>query len=123
MQRRYFSQPIRLIGDFGAIALSTDPDRHLRDKLLAILFTSPGERVNHPEFGVGLRRTLFEGIDDLMLAALRFQIIQGLRRDIGPEIAVDDLRIESDPEAGEVAIFIDYRRVADDVPQGLEVRL
>lgn len=123
MARRYFSQPVRIVGDLATVALTTDPDRHLRDKLLAILFTSPGERVNRPEFGVGLRRSLFEGIDDLMLAALRFRIIQGVRRDLGPEVALDDLRIASAPEHGEISIFIDYHRLDDDVPLGLEVRL
>lgn len=123
MAYRFFSQPLRIVGDLATIALTTDADRHLRDKLLSILFTSPGERVNRPEFGVGLRRTLFEGIDDLMLAALRFRIIQGLRRDLGPEVAVDDLRIISEAELGEIAVFIDYHRVADQVPHGLEVRL
>jgi phage baseplate assembly protein W len=123
MTYRFFSQPLRILGDLASVALTTDADRHLRNKLLAILFTSPGERVNRPEFGVGLRRELFEGIDDLMLAALRFRIVQGLRRDLGPEVAVDDLRIVSEPERGEIAIFIDYHRVADALPRGLEVRL
>ncbi len=120
---RYLSQPVRIVGDLATLALTTDADRHLRDKLLAILFTSPGERVNRPEFGVGLRRAVFEGINELMLAALRFRILQGLRRDIGPEIEIDELRIEMAPEHGEIAIFIDYHRVADQVSQGLEVRL
>lgn len=120
---RYLSHPIRIVSDLASVALTTDPDRHLRDKLLAILFTSPGERVNRPEFGVGLRRQVFEGIGDLMLAALRFRIIQGLRRDIGPEVVIDDLRIEASEPDGQVSIFIDYHRVADAVPHGLEVRL
>lgn len=123
MAVRYFSHPLRIVGDLATVALTTDADRHVRDKILTILFTSPGERVNRPAFGVGLRRTLFEGIDDLMLAALRFRIIQGLRRDLGPEVAVDELRIVPAPDHGEVSIFIDYHRVADQVPHGLEVQL
>jgi phage baseplate assembly protein W len=123
MSFRYFSHPIRIVGDLATVALTTDADRHVRDLILTILFTSPGERVNRPDFGVGLRKTLFEGIDELMLAALRFRIIQGLRRDLGPEVAIDDLRLVPEPDLGEVAIFIDYRRLADQVPRGLEVRL
>jgi uncharacterized protein len=120
---RYLSQPVRSVGELATLALTTDTDRHLRDKLLAILFTSPGERVNRPEFGVGIRRTLFEGQSELMLAALRFRILQGLRRDIGRELEIDDLRIELLPEHGEVSLFIDYHRIADAIPHGLEVRL
>lgn len=120
---RYLSQPVRIVGDLASLALTDDGDRHLRDKLLAVLFTSPGERVNRPDFGVGVRKTTFEGIDELMLAALRFRILQGLRRDVGSEIDIDDLRIETAPEEGRVSIFIDYRRIDDALPRGLEVQL
>jgi uncharacterized protein len=123
MVSRYLSQPIRLVGGLATVALTADADRHLRDKILAVLFTSPGERINRPDFGVGLRRSLFEGIDDLMTAALRFRIVQGLRRDIGPEIVVEDVRVVPDPDAGEITIYIDYQRAGDGAAQGLEVRL
>src|SRR5262245_6179205 len=123
MADRFLHQPLRFIGGpAGQVALTADADRHLRDKILAALFTSPGERVNMPAFGVGLRRALFEGVDDLMLAALRFQIVQGLRRDVGDEIAIDDVRLDA-PAEGEVVVSIDYRRAGERAIRGIEVRL
>ena len=125
MAERYLFQPFRFVGETGSAtaAVTEDPDRHMRDKILAVLFTAPGERVNNPEFGVGLRRAVFEGIDDLLIGALRFRIVQGLRRDLGDDVVVDDLAIESDSEAGEIVILIAYRRASELTLRQLEVRL
>jgi len=35
-------------------------DRHVIDMLYQLLFTSPGERVNRPDFGCGLLNLVFE---------------------------------------------------------------
>ena len=43
----------------GRTAL-TDDDDHIRDMLEQLLFTNLGERVNRPDFGTGIQRTLFE---------------------------------------------------------------
>src|SRR3954451_5603404 len=59
----FIYQPFKLRDDRGAIAVTDDPDRHLRDKLLAILFTAPGASVNRPDFCVGLDRALFDPLD------------------------------------------------------------
>jgi len=52
----YIRQPFKLRDERGAIAVISNADAHLRDKVLAVLFTAPGERVNNPRFGVGLNR-------------------------------------------------------------------
>ena len=38
---------------------STDDDDHIRDMIEQLLFTSPGERVNRPDFGSGLLQLVF----------------------------------------------------------------
>ena len=114
-------QPFKLRADRGAIAVTGDVDRHLRDKVLAVLFTAPGERVNNPRFGVGLDRTLFEGLDELTIAAVEFRIGEGMRRELGDEAVIDDVGIEVDPENGQLLISIDYRRRADLSPRNLEI--
>lgn len=122
MAVRFLYQPFR-IGDHGGVSVTTDADRHLRDKILAVLFTAPGERVNHPTFGVGLNRVVFEPLDELTLTALEFRIAQGLRRDVGDELVVDGLDLRPDPENGEVVLEIRFRRRVDRRPKRLEVRL
>jgi phage baseplate assembly protein W len=117
----FIYQPFKLRDDRGAIAVTDDADRHLRDKILAVLFTAPGERVNLPRFGVGLDRTLFEGLDDLTVSAVEFRIGDGLRRHLGDEVIVDAVDVESDADAGQLLISIDYRRRSDLTARTLEI--
>jgi len=119
----FMYQPFRLRDERGAIAVIDDADRHLRDKVLAVLFTAPGERVNEPRFGVGLNRMVFEPMDDLSAGALEYRIAEGLRRDLGPE--ADVLRVSVDPglDGGELMVAISYQRRVDRVTRTLEVVL
>ncbi len=116
-------QPFKLRDDRGAIAVTGDADRHLRDKVLAVLFTAPGERVNAPRFGVGLDRTVFEGLDDLTVGAVEFRIADGLRRELGDEALIDAIAVETDPDNGQLLISIEYRRRTDRRPRNLEIVL
>ena len=121
MSESYVIQPFRLRDDRGAIAVTSDADRHLRDKILAVLFTAPGERVNDPRFGVGLDRTVFETLDPLTVSAVQFRIADGLRRDVGDEALIDGVSVETDPDNGQLLISIDYRRRIDRAPRNLEI--
>ena len=55
---------------------TTDADDHVRDLIYQVLFTSPGERVNRPEFGCGLKQLVFSPISDAMAAATE-QLVHG----------------------------------------------
>jgi phage baseplate assembly protein W len=121
MAELFVYQPFKLRDDRGAIAVTDDLDRHLRDKILAILFTAPGERVNQPTFGVGLDRTLFEPLDPLTAAAVEFRITDGMRRELADEAQVDTVDVDTDPDGGQLLIAIEYRRLTDRSPRRLEV--
>jgi phage baseplate assembly protein W len=123
MAELFVYQPFKLRDDRGAIAVTGDADRHLRDKILAVLFTAPGERVNAPRFGVGLDRAVFEGLDELTVAAVEFRIAEGMRRELGEEAEIDAVDVETDPENGQMLISIDYRRRTDRRPRNLEIVL
>lgn len=51
-------------------------DDHLRDMIELVLFTTPGERVNRPEFGCGVRQLVFAPNSDALAAATE-QLIHG----------------------------------------------
>lgn len=122
MADRYLHHPFRF-GAQGGVAVIDDPDRHLRDKVEAVLFTAPGERVNNPDFGVGLNRAVFDGLSELTIAALEFRISQAIRRDLGDEIMVDSVDVEAEPEDGALIVKLAFRRRTDRVPRNLEVKL
>lgn len=118
---RFGAEKTPLSGVHNGVAVTGDADRHLKDKILAVLFTAPGERVNQPRFGVGLNRTVFDAMDELMIAAVEFRITEGLRRDVGDEIVVTNLEVRSDPDEGRLTISIDFYRRTDRSPRNLEV--
>lgn len=119
----FIYQPFTLRDGSGAIAMTDDPDRHLRDKILAVLFTAPGERVNAPRFGIGLDRTVFEQLDELTIAAVEFRIAEGMRRELGDEALFDGADVAASPADGQLVITVRYQRRAERVPRTLEIAL
>jgi phage baseplate assembly protein W len=119
----FIHQPFKLRDERGAIAVIDDADRHLRDKVLAVLFTAPGERVNNPRFGVGLNRMVFEQLDELTAGAIEFRIAEGLRRELGAEAEIESVDIQIGPADGELVVAIGYLRRADRTARTLEVAL
>lgn len=105
------------------IAETTDPDQHLRDKIIAILFTAPGERVMRPSFGAGLNRSVFENLSPLARPALEYRIRDSLNRDLGPDAILEDVDVTFDAPGGALMIAIDYMRRADRVQNRLEIML
>jgi phage baseplate assembly protein W len=90
---------------------------------MAVLFTAPGERVNAPDFGVGLNRVVFETLDPLTLAALEFRISEGLARDLGDEVSIEGVDVISDDSNGQLILDIGYRRRGERRPRHLEIEL
>jgi phage baseplate assembly protein W len=119
----FLYQPFRLRDERGAVAVVDDADRHLRDKVLAVLFTAPGERVNNPRFGVGLTQLVFEQLDELTAAAVEFRIAEGLRRELGAEAEVSAVDVRIGPEEGELLVAVSYTRRADRAARTLEIAL
>jgi phage baseplate assembly protein W len=117
----YLRQPFKLRDERGAITVIDDADLHLRDKVLAVLFTAPGERVNNPRFGVGLNRAVFDPLDDLTGAAVEFRIGEGLRRELGAEADVTSVEVEVGPAEGQMLVAVTYQRLADRLTRTLEV--
>jgi phage baseplate assembly protein W len=83
------------VNEAGGITASGGDDA-IRGKIIQVLFTAPGERVNLPEFGCGLFNLIFEPNDMVLAAAMEFTIGQALTRWLRDEILVDGVNVESD---------------------------
>jgi len=131
---RYLGYPYRLAGtgtpntvtpaaDGGALAAaSVDP--HLRDLILQVLFTNPGERVNLPEFGVGVRRLVFAPNNDALRTSTQFLISTNLRQWLGDRIEVEQVTVTSEPGYEEtVTIDIVYTVLRTRSRQRLQVEV
>lgn len=86
-------------------------DDAIRGKIIQVLFTTPGERVNLPEFGCGLFNLVFEGNNTILAAAMEFTIGQALARWMDEEIMVEDIKAESLEET--ITIEIAYTKKQD----------
>jgi uncharacterized protein len=87
----------------GRLALA-EGDERIRGKILQVLFTSPGERVNLPDFGCGLLDLVFEPDDPVLAAATEFTVTQALTRWMGDEIVVDAVDVQSHAETVTVEV-------------------
>jgi uncharacterized protein len=70
---------------------STDDNNHIRDMIEQLLFTSPGERVNRPDFGSGLLQMVFAPNSPELASALQFTTQAALQRHLGDVIDVQEL--------------------------------
>jgi phage baseplate assembly protein W len=85
----------------------TDPDDHVRDLIEQVLFTAPGERVNRPTFGTGLRQLVFAPADDELAAATQFLVQGALQQWLGDRITVEEVRAEAGD--GDLRVAVRYR--------------
>ena len=66
----------------------TDTSDHIRDMIEQVLFTSPGERVNRPDFGSGLLQLVFAPNSPELAATVQFTTQAALQRWLGDLIEV-----------------------------------
>ncbi len=81
--------------DRGRTASATSDD-HVRDMIEQLLFTSPGERVNRPDFGSGLIQLVFAPNSPEVAGALQFAVQAALDRWLGDVIEVRGLEVTSE---------------------------
>src|ERR1700712_3835490 len=78
----------------GRTATSVE-DKHIRDMIEQVLFTSPGERVNRPTFGSGLMQLVFQPNSDQLAATIQFLVQGALQQWLGYLIEINDVEIQN----------------------------
>jgi phage baseplate assembly protein W len=84
----------------------TGDDDHIRDMIEELLFTSPGERVNRPDFGSGLLQMVFAPNSQELAAALQFTTQAALQRYLGDLIDLQQLEVKA--EDATLSIVVKY---------------
>jgi Bacteriophage baseplate protein W len=105
---RHLAFPFR-IGPDGRTAAPASDAEHVRDELLQLLLTSPGERLFLPEFGGGLRRLVFEPASDTLRNVVKARITQALSRWLGQRLTVERLEVEWESSAATLEVTVQYR--------------
>jgi hypothetical protein len=99
---------------------------HVAQMIQQLLLTTPGERVNLPQFGCGLRSLVFAPNNDALLAAVQLRVIQGLTQWLGGVVSVVDVAVGqsaagSVPEPGTLQVTVTYTLVETQTTQAVTV--
>jgi phage baseplate assembly protein W len=106
MDKNYLSYPFTLDGR-GRTA-TTDEDTHIRQMIEQVLFTNPGERVNRPDFGCGLKRLVFMPNSQPLAAATQVLVKSALQKWLETEIQVEKVDVISENSSMTVSVtYID----------------
>jgi uncharacterized protein len=90
-------------------------DDHVRDLIYQVLFTNPGERVNRPDFGCGVRQLVFMPNSDVLAAATQLLIQGSLQKWLDAVISVESVNVEA--ADAELRISVVYSRRAGGGPR------
>jgi len=82
----------------------TGSDDHVRDLIMQVLFTIPGERVNRPEFGCGVNQLVFAPASDALAAATEQLIHGALLRWLEPVISVERVTVQAIDASLEITV-------------------
>jgi len=102
----------------GRTAMPADYDRHVRELLEQLLFTSPGERVNRPDYGCGLLQLLFAANSPELAATVEYTARAAVQRWLGDLLDLLELLATAE----ESVLRVDVRYVVRRTRQEAEAR-
>ncbi len=88
---------------------TTDDDDHLRDLIEQVLFTSPGERVNRPDFGSGLGQLVFGPNSEAVATSVHGAVQGALQQWLGDHILVEAVDVR--PDDATLRITVQYSKL------------
>ncbi|MGD1865950.1 MAG: GPW/gp25 family protein [Phormidesmis sp.] len=102
----HLSFPFRIAAD-GRSAQIKALEQHVRDELIQLILTNPGERLFLPEFGAGVRRLVFENAGEISAATAKATLTQALSRWLKQRVTPEELVVESNSET--ITVDLKYR--------------
>jgi phage baseplate assembly protein W len=100
-----------------ALPLVSGPDK-VRQSILTILDTEPGERVMRPDFGCGLRRFLMEPNSVATRALIRHDVELALAA-WEPRVSIDRVEVLAGQDPALVLVAVAYTQLVDGRPDNL----
>ncbi len=96
--------PFAIDGGLGTLAEEGNYERHVVQLMKQVLFTNPGERVNRPDFGCGLRQMVFAPNSDVSASMVQVLVFQSLEKWLGSLIGVEEVKAKANGEKLEISI-------------------
>ena len=88
----------------------------VKQSVVNILLTAPGERPFNPYFGGNLYQYLFENFDDVTAAAVRSTIVNTLRN-FEPRVEVMDIQVDNLDYRNALRITLEFRVITPEVQE------
>lgn len=79
-------------------------EEHINDLILQLALTSPGERVNRPDFGSGLQQLVFSPNSDLLAGTTQMLLQGAIQQHLGDKIELQDLEVTNIDSTFEVRV-------------------
>jgi len=80
----------------GRAAEESDYEAYVRQLIRQVLFTAPGERINRPDFGAGLRRMVFAPNSPAVASLAQTFVYQALTRWLSSVIKVEQVAVTAE---------------------------
>ena len=93
----------------GRLAEEEDYAKHVEQMMFQVLFTAPGERINRPDFGCGVKRLVFAPNSEVSASIAQVTIFQALTKWLGAAITVHDVKALAIEERLEIKIAYTLR--------------
>ena len=105
---RGWAMPVELDPRTGHVA-SVAYEEDIRQSILIILQTSPGERVMRPNFGCGIHELVFAALDSTAVQRIKSEVQDALRR-CEARIELLGVTVEETPSSeGKLIVELEYR--------------
>lgn len=120
--RQDFAYPFR-IDPASQQTAQTGYPAHVDQMVRQLLLTSPGERVNLPQFGCGLRSLVFAPNTDALAATVKLRVIQGLSQWLAGVVSVLDVEVTGGTGVapGTLEVTVTYTLVETQTSQAVTV--
>ena len=96
--------PFAIDSGLGRLAEETVYDAHVEELIKQVLLTSPGERINRPDFGCGLKRMVFAPNSDVAASLVQVSVYEALTKWLSSVIDVSAVQAAASGETLTVAI-------------------
>ena len=82
----------------GQVTQEGDYEAYVRQLIRQVLMTAPGERINRPDFGAGVRRMVFAPNNPATASLTQTLIYQALSRWLATVIKVEEVAVSAEQE-------------------------
>lgn len=90
--------PFSIDAGGGRAAEETDYEAYIRQLIRQVLLTAPGERINRPDFGAGIRRMVFAPNNPAAASMIQTLILQAMDKWLATVIRTEEVAVEVENE-------------------------